>query len=108
MSYRVLTGPAIPFVHALPSGLGADPETAYSGPWWGQAIQKFIDPLGGAVAQRVAYGKTDPYYSPYGYGSTPPLYYGQGSPLGSFGGISPTMLLVGGAALLAVMMLGRK
>lgn len=106
MSYRVLTGPAIPFVHALPSGLGVEPATPSSAPWWGQIIQSVAEPFAQAGAQRLAYGKTDPYYSPYG---TSPMYYGQGgSSSFGVGGISPTMLLVGGAALLAVMMLGRK
>ena len=103
MSYRVLTGPAIPFVHALPGGLGAEPEAPGT---WKDIIFQLSQPFAQAASQRIAYGQTQPYYgstlfspmqSPYSY-----------SPLGSFGGISPTMLLVGGAALLAVMMLGRK
>jgi hypothetical protein len=107
VSYRVLTGPAIPFVHALPSGLGFDGDagTASSGSTWKDIIARLAEPFAQAGAQRLAYGKTDPYYSAYG---ASPMYYGQSAYGSSFGGISPTMLLVGGAALLAVMMLGRK
>jgi hypothetical protein len=110
MSYRVLTGPAIPYVHALPSGLGFDGsvgETS-SGSTWKDIILRLSEPFAQAGAQRLAYGKTDPYYSAYGYGSSP-MYYGAQGAFGSgFGGLSPTTLLLGGAALLAVMMLGRK
>jgi len=104
VSYRVLTGPAIPFVHALPGGLGAEPEAPAPGSWK-EIIFKLSEPFAQAGAQRLAYGKTDPYYSPYGPSS--PQFYGQGSPYSSmgFGGISPTMLLLGGAALVAMMML---
>lgn len=105
MSYRARR--RVPYVHALAGGLGRATITevppSYSGPWYGEILSKIADPLSGALAQRIAFGKQDPLYSGYGYGST----YGAGgySSFGGFGGISPTMLLLGGAALLAVMML---
>lgn len=104
MSYR--TRRRIPYVHALSSGLGATAEAPT--PWYGELLSKIADPLSGALSQRIAYGKQTPYY---GYGSTPPpTYYSGGGPgdfssFGGFGGISPTMLLLGGAALVAMMML---
>jgi hypothetical protein len=103
VSYRVLTGPAIPFVHALPSGLGAEPEAPST---WKEIIFRLSQPFAQAGSQRIAYGRTDPYYSPYGGGGSQ-MYYGAGA--GAYGsplsGISPTMLLLGGAALVAMMML---
>jgi len=108
VSYR--TRRRLPYVHAL-SGLGVTRGTvgaeapSYSGPWYGEILSKIADPLSGALAQRIAYGKTDPYYT--SYGSTPAYYGGAAgySSFGGFGGISPTMLLIGGAALVAMMML---
>lgn len=104
MSYRVLTGRAIPFVHALPSGLGAEPEAPAPGSWR-EVIFRLSEPFAQAASQRIAYGRTDPYYS--SYGAAPQYYPGQPSPssFSGIGGISPSMLLLGGAAVLAMMML---
>lgn len=105
MSYRVLTDASIPYVHALPGGLGADPEVPAPGSWR-DVIFRLSEPFARAASQRLAYGKTDPYYSPYGGGGGSPMFYGAGSGYqSSIGGISPSMLLIAGAALLAVMML---
>jgi len=99
----------IPYVHAI-SGLGLTRGTvggeAPSSPWYGELLTKIADPLSDALAQRIAYGKTDPYYS--SYGSSQQYYPAAGAGgygYSAFGGISPTMLLIGGAALVAMMML---
>lgn len=103
MSYRVLTGPAIPFVHALPSGLGlvAEPEAPAPGSWK-ELVFRLSEPFAQAGAQRLAYGKTDPSGSPFSPPRGSAFGYDSMSP---FGGLSPTMLLLGGVALVAMMML---
>lgn len=83
------------------SGLGVEPPERVD-PWYAQLLSKIADPLSGALATRVAHGKTEPGSQFYPAAPAPPA---QASLVG---GISPTMLLLGGAALLAVMMLGRK
>lgn len=106
MSYRVLTSSSIPYVHAL-SGLGQGPSTVQISqsdlPWWQQIAIPVGQSVGTAVSQRIAYGQQP-------YGGYPSGFMFQG-PAGAYGGgaygsFQPsTLLLVGGAALLALMML---
>lgn len=107
MSYRVVTGPGLPFVHALPSGLGQDPSTPVvppiqDAPWWGTLIARVADPLAKGVSSRIAYGQTPTaarYPSEFAVSTPTGTYRG-----GAFGGFDPTMLLLlGGGALLLLM-----
>lgn len=107
MSYRVVAGErAIPYVHAL-SGLGDGPSTVAiapsSLPWWQQIAIPVGQSVGSAVSQRIAYGQQQYGAYPSGFQfSTPYGAYGGGS----FGSFQPsTLLLIGGATLLAMMML---
>lgn len=110
MSYRVVTSPGgIPYVHALSGGLGQTPSTVAiapsSLPWWQQIAIPVAQSVGSAVSSRIAYGK-QPYGAyPSGFAvSTPYGAYGGGS----YGSFQPsTLLLIGGAALLAMMLMRR-
>jgi hypothetical protein len=106
VSYRVVAGGRIPSVHSL-AGLGDGPSTVSiapsSLPWWQQIAIPVGQSVGSAAAQRLAYGQ-QPYGAyPSGFQlSTPYGAYGGGT----FGSFQPsTLLLIGGAALLAMMML---
>lgn len=109
MSYRVVTGGRIPYVHSL-AGLGQGPSTVQISPsalpWWQQIAIPVGQSVGTAVSQRIAYGKNQ--YGGYPSGFTLGTPYGMYGG-GAFGSFQPsTLLLIGGAALVAMMMLRGK
>jgi hypothetical protein len=106
MSYRVLTDASIPYVHSL-SGLGQSPSTVQISPselpWWQQIAIPVGQSVGSAVSQRIAYGQQP--YGAYPSGFMYQTPYGQYGG-GAYGSFQPSsLLLIGGAALLALMML---
>lgn len=102
MSYRVLTSPAgLPFVPALGEGLGQEPSGTLpeSAPWWGHLIQSVGLPLAEGTAARIA--GSGAYPSRFTIDTPRGQYSG-----GAYGGFDPTTLvLIGGAALLAMMLM---
>jgi len=73
-----------------------------SDPLWARFVAAFSTPVVSAVSSRIAYGQT---YAPY-----PGTFYGgtqtPGGTYGAGGFISPqTLLLLGGAAILAMMLM---
>lgn len=111
MSYRVLTEARLPYVHSV-GGLGANDlvATSSSDPWGVRIAEAFGTPIIGALSQRIAYGKPPEYAYPTGNSS---LYYqpgGASTPYFGYGtgGFDPrTLMLIGGAGLLAMMLLRR-
>ncbi|MGH7259948.1 MAG: hypothetical protein ACREI9_04620 [Nitrospiraceae bacterium] len=100
MSRVVAAGGSIPYAYG---GLGQEvtPLPA-SAPWWGQLIQSVGVPLAQGTASRIAYGRQPSGIYPSGFQFTSPYgTYGGGA----FGSFQPsTLLLLGGAALLVLMM----
>lgn len=79
-------------------GLGVEPPEPRTDPWYVPLLTQIADPLSGALAQRIAYGRTEPTTGFYPAAPAP-------AQTSALGGISSTTLLLGAAALFAVMML---